>query len=405
MIRIRQIHDIHTPRNDATIARVQEIMRAQMAKVPSSYIEDLPLLIGDPVSARFSVVLFVAETGQGDVRGFAMLLHATDLGFGFLEMIAAAPGGTSRGVGGLLYERVRDEAIRRRLDGLFFECLTDHPEHQRSPEEHRQNVARLRFYERYGARPIVNSRYDEPDDEGRYQPMFLMYDPLGHDRLPGSNRVRRVVRALLERKYADLIPPAQIESVAGSFRDDPVALRPPRYLARDASLPTKVPREAHGTIPLVVSDGHQIHHVTSRGYFESPVRLRTILPEIEQTGLFRRVPARAFPVRVLTTVHDPAFVTYLRRASARVDGKHSIYPEVFPIRNRARPPRQMPHRAGYYCIDTFTPLNENAYRAAKHSVDCAMTAANLVLDGAHVAYALVRPPGHHAESAAMAGYC
>jgi acetoin utilization deacetylase AcuC-like enzyme len=82
-----------------------------------------------------------------------------------------------------------------------------------------------------------------------------------------------------------------------------------------------------------------------------------------------------------------------------------VYPYVFPIRNATRPPKELPIRAGYYCIDTFTPLNENAYKAAKRAVDCVLTASKAIVEGYRLAYALVRPPGHHAERNAFGGFC
>lgn len=60
-------------------------------------------------------------------------------------------------------------------------------------------------------------------------------------------------------------------------------------------------------------------------------------------------------------------------------------------------------RAGYYCIDTFTPLSSNAFIAAKRAVDCTLTAAEKIIGGFRIAYALVRPPGHHAERNAFGG--
>ena len=43
--------------------------------------------------------------------------------------------------------------------------------------------------------------------------------------------------------------------------------------------------------------------------------------------------------------------------------------------------------------------------AARSGVNCALTGAELLLEGQHTAYALIRPPGHHAERYVFGGFC
>ena len=405
MLRIRRVTDDHTPANRTAVAEAQAILRGQFAGMAEEDIAKLPAQLRDPLTHRLVSRLFVAEDARQMVRGVALLLYAPDLHFCYLEVISTAPGRTGGGLGAALYERVREEAIGLGAIGLFLECLPDDPKLSPDPAIRAQNEARLRFYERYGARPIAGTAYETPLTPGGTDPPYLVYDGLGRDRPLSRDELRAVMRAILERKYGDLCPPSYVEMVVESVVDDPAVVRPPRYVRRP-TVRAQIPERADARLlPVVVNDRHQIHHVRERGYVEAPVRVPTILSALETAGLVRRVAVRPFSDRFIRAVHDGRLVDYLERACKSVPRGKSIYPYVFPLRNASRPPKENTVRAGYFCMDTFTPLNESAYLAARQAVDCTLTAADLVVGGATSAYSLVRPPGHHAERSAFGGFC
>ncbi|MCO5165318.1 MAG: acetylpolyamine amidohydrolase [Planctomycetes bacterium] len=489
VFRLRRVHDAVIPVDRDAVEQVQAILRAQFSGVPEDEVAGVPARLQGLAPGRFRTILLVAERfvgGRPAVEGFSLVSHDPQVGFCFLDFIATARGLTSQGIGGALYEHVRDEARALGAKGLFFECLPDelpaeHPmvngaKPDRSPlvradrrgnggappatasttpqpgdggaprsgepralageaggaavaatslaaapaaaaearqaaptreELLRTNAARLRFYEHWGARPIIGTLYQLPTPTsapGAMMPL-LVYDPLTGERPLRRDVARQVVRSVLEGKYAKICPPEYVRQVLESIKDDPVRLRPARYVRRStASLPRfrAGPRDL---IPLVVNDRHGIHHVREQGYVEAPVRIKSIMAELEPTGAFERIEPREWSDRHIKAVHDPALVEYLRRACAEVPEGESVYPYVFPIRNPGRPPRDLSYRAGYFCIDTFTPINRNAFPAARRAVACALTAARLVLEGRRVAYALVRPPGHHAERRVFGGFC
>ncbi len=406
MLRIRKISDSHTPANRSAVEEAQAIIRAQFPGMPAGEIDKLPDQLDNPFRYRFVAKLLVAEDARGRVKAVALLLHDPDLAFSYLEVISVAPGGRSgSGIGGALYDRVREEADDLGSAGLYYECLPDDPAKSPDPKVRRQNAARLKFYERYGAFPIEGIAYDLPINPGDTDMPYLVFDGLGRHGLPPPARLKRIVRAILERKYAEICPPDYVEKVVASVKQGGYGLRPPRHLKSDqiaAPLPGPAGRPQ---IALVVNDRHEIHHVHDRGYVEAPVRVKAILAELDKTGFFRRLPARKFPDRFIREVHDSGLVDYIQHACAEAPLKRSIYPYVFPIRNPGRKPKERSVLAGYWCIDTFTPLNRNAWPAARQAVDCALTAAEEVLNGSLLAYALVRPPGHHAERRSFGGFC
>ncbi len=403
MFKIRRIYDAVHPANIRALAQVEQIFLNQFSDTSVSKFDKIRDSLRDPVKYKQKTIIYVIEDFHARVQGFAVLSTLPNLGFGYLDYIASKAGERG-GLGTSLYKRVREEAVEMGLQGILFECLPDEPEICTAEELLEQNRARLRFYEYFGVFPIVGTKYETPVGAKDTCPPFMMYDDLGSGAPLRRAPARRAVKAILRLKYADLCDAAYIKLVTDSFIDDPLRLRAPRYVSDTVITAHRGVNPDH-LIALVVNRKHEIHHVKERGYVESPVRVKTILHEIKRTGLFHEYAPREQGMKELRHTHDRGYLDYLRKACAAVEPGKSVYPYVFPIRNAARPPKQLEVRAGYYCIDTFTPLNANAYKAARAAVDAVLTAADLILEGRKAAYALTRPPGHHAERKSFGGFC
>jgi GNAT superfamily N-acetyltransferase len=239
MFRIRRIYDSVLPIDKESILQVQYILRSQFIGVSEKEIAKLPEKLDNPLKYRFRSILFVADDTRGRVKGFALVSHEPVLNFAYLDFISTTKFGTGRGIGGIIYERIREEALPLKVFGLFYECLPDDPKLCRSPEILKQNAKRLRFYERYGARPIVHTAYETPVIPGDDCPPYLVFDGLGQDIKLRRDAARSIVRAILERKYGSVCPPDYVTRVVESFKDSPVRLREPRYIKKEQPVPQK----------------------------------------------------------------------------------------------------------------------------------------------------------------------
>jgi acetoin utilization deacetylase AcuC-like enzyme len=117
----------------------------------------------------------------------------------------------------------------------------------------------------------------------------------------------------------------------------------------------------------------------------------------------------------IEAVHDPGLLAFLERAWERyqveVRPSREVVPDFFyrttmrGAMGEPKAPTAISAELGWWCFETTTPITKGTYAAARGAVDAALTAADLVLGGAPHAYALCRPPGHHAARALYGGYC
>jgi acetoin utilization deacetylase AcuC-like enzyme len=141
-----------------------------------------------------------------------------------------------------------------------------------------------------------------------------------------------------------------------------------------------------------------------------PRRAEMILARVREVGLGAvREPDR-FGEAPLRRVHDDGYVSFLAGAwhEWRALGRtHDALPLVWPVRSMRgdRIPDDIDGKLGFYSLDAGVPITAGTWSAALAAADVAVTGARVLVEGERAAFALCRPPGHHAATAAMGGYC
>jgi len=402
MFRISHVLGVHRDYDRRCVAEITRLFQAAFPDVglDDDYIERK---LGEQTSRGYPAILLAAH-GPGDrILGFALADYFDAIGFAYLDFIVAEEERRGLGVGGALYEALREDLIARGVTGLFLEVPTDDPTQVTDPSTLKTNKARLKFYERYGALPIVGTLYDQPIRPGHPAEPRLLYDPLASTKPLEAPALRQAMKMILtERYHYDPADPYVVQLLA-SVDESPVRRRAPRYLA-PSSPPLKVSRRLH-PLKVFCSSRHALHHVRERGYVERPARVDVILKALSTLPDVEQLPVRNFGERPIRAVHDTDFVNYLRNFCHEIPEGEMVYPYVFPIRRTDRPPHDRGRRAGYYCIDTFTPLSRDAYKAARAAVNVALSGAEAIVKGHPLVYSLCRPPGHHAERDTYGGFC
>jgi acetoin utilization deacetylase AcuC-like enzyme len=172
---------------------------------------------------------------------------------------------------------------------------------------------------------------------------------------------------------------------------------------------------------IVANSIHQQHAAHLEMYrgrlvpcHETPARLDHVLAELQRRPVGMMGAPAACPPQALAAIHAPRYLDFLAGAWQAwvaldpANAANDILPSVWPVRGfRADVlPDNFAARLGLFSFDAGSPIVAGTWAAARAGADCAWTAARAVAEGrATAAFALTRPPGHHAGPDFFGGYC
>jgi acetoin utilization deacetylase AcuC-like enzyme len=144
--------------------------------------------------------------------------------------------------------------------------------------------------------------------------------------------------------------------------------------------------------------------------FETPARVTRVLEALQGTRHAPVLAPRDHGMAPLERVHTPSYLRFLASAHDEwraAGGEGDAFPAVWPVRTLRSDiePASLAGRMGLYSMDSGTPLTAGSWAAAYSGAQASLTALDLVAAGEPCAYALTRPPGHHAGADFFGGYC
>lgn len=179
---------------------------------------------------------------------------------------------------------------------------------------------------------------------------------------------------------------------------------------------------------------HNPHHALHQGReemfrgrmvpcHEVPARLDYVLAELQRRPLGELLTPSVDAAELdaaIGRVHDSRYTQFLAGAWDEwvamdpANAQRDALPSVWPLANRDNKrhafradllPRNFAARLGLFSFDSGSPLTAGTWAAARGGAACALAAAREVHAGARAAFALTRPPGHHAGPDFFGGYC
>ncbi|RFU13320.1 histone deacetylase family protein [Rhodobacteraceae bacterium W635] len=157
---------------------------------------------------------------------------------------------------------------------------------------------------------------------------------------------------------------------------------------------------------------HDPRHFMANGAIlpnpEQPARIDILKAGAEAAGCVFEAPGDA-GLGPVAAVHSAEYLSFLRHIYPRwrrIEGAgEEVIPNIHPAARTDGYPKSAVGQAGYHQADTSCPISDGTWEAAYWSAQSAIHGADLVAGGAHAAYVLSRPPGHHAFADLAGGFC
>ncbi|MCL5778634.1 histone deacetylase family protein [Limibaculum sp. FT325] len=141
---------------------------------------------------------------------------------------------------------------------------------------------------------------------------------------------------------------------------------------------------------------------------EQPARIDALLGAVRGLGFGVEAPADhgLGPIAAVHTAEYLVFLQTIYTRWQRIEGASAeVIPNIHPDSRRASYPKSAVGQAGWHQADTACPISAETWDSAYWSAQTALSATGAVLAGARAAYALCRPPGHHAFADLAGGFC
>ncbi len=142
---------------------------------------------------------------------------------------------------------------------------------------------------------------------------------------------------------------------------------------------------------------------------ESPERAQFVLERVREQRLGRVIAPDRFGPTPLLRVHDAGYLEFLEHAWrdwVAAGNRGEAIPDCWPARRMTqRCPTAIGGKLGFYAMAGETSISAGTWEAARAAADVALTAAALIQGKERAAFALCRPPGHHAARDLFGGYC